>query len=76
MTEQEEKQKSVDYLLDIIDNLLGNNKVPYDFLIFNEITLAAKAKYENELKVAFEKGFDEGVKHINQLIMSDERFPF
>ena len=25
---------------------------------------------------AFEKGFDEGVKHINQLIMSDERFPF
>jgi hypothetical protein len=25
---------------------------------------------------AFEKGFDEGVKHINQLIISDERFPF
>jgi hypothetical protein len=25
---------------------------------------------------AFEKGFDEGVKHINQLIMRDERFPF
>jgi hypothetical protein len=25
---------------------------------------------------AYEKGFDEGVKHINQLIMSDERFPF
>ena len=25
---------------------------------------------------AFEKGYDEGVKHINQLIMSDERFPF
>jgi chromosome segregation ATPase len=25
---------------------------------------------------AFDKGFDEGVKHINQLIISDERFPF
>jgi len=25
---------------------------------------------------SFEKGFEEGVKHINQLIMSDERFPF
>jgi hypothetical protein len=25
---------------------------------------------------AFEKGYDEGVKHINHLIMSDERFPF
>jgi hypothetical protein len=25
---------------------------------------------------AFGKGFDEGVKHINQLIMSDEKFPF
>jgi len=76
MTEQEEKLTSVDYLLDIIDNLLGNNKVPYDFLIFNEITLAAKAKYEKEIIEAIEKGFDEGVKHINQLIMSDERFPF
>jgi hypothetical protein len=25
---------------------------------------------------SFEKGFDEGVKHMNQLIMSDEKFPF
>jgi flagellar biosynthesis/type III secretory pathway protein FliH len=25
---------------------------------------------------SFEKGFEEGVKHINQLIMSNERFPF
>jgi predicted dehydrogenase len=33
-------------------------------------------QHEQSLKVAFEKGFDEGVKHINQLIMSDERFPF
>jgi predicted dehydrogenase len=33
-------------------------------------------QHEQSLKVAFEKGFDEGVKHINQLIISDERFPF
>jgi hypothetical protein len=25
---------------------------------------------------AFEKGYEEGVKHINKLIMSNERFPF
>ena len=71
MTEQEEKQTSVDYLLDIIDNLLGNNKVAYDFLIFNEITLAAKAKYEKEIIEAIEKG----VKYTDGII-SDERFPF
>jgi hypothetical protein len=71
MTEQEEKLTSVDYLLDIIDNLLGNNKVAYDFLIFNEITLAAKAKYENELI----KSFEEGMKYTDGII-SDERFPF
>jgi len=71
MTEQEEKQTSVDYLLDIIDNLLGNNKVPYDFLIFNEITLAARAKYEKELDEAYE----EGMKYRN-LLMHDGKFPF
>ena len=71
MTEQEEKQTSIDYLLDIIDNLLGNNKVAYDFLIFNEITLAAKAKYEKELSEATEKG----VKYTDGII-SDEKFPF
>jgi hypothetical protein len=71
MTEQEEKQTSIEYLLDIIDNLLGNNKVPYDFLIFNEITLAARAKYEKELSEAIEKG----VKYTDGII-SDERFPF
>jgi hypothetical protein len=71
MTEQEEKQTSVEYLLDIIDNLLGNNKVAYDFLIFNEITLAARAKYEKEIMEAIEKG----VKYTDGII-SDERFPF
>ena len=71
MTEQEEKQTSVEYLLDIIDNLLGNNKVAYDFLIFNEITIAAKAKYEKEIMEAIEKG----VKYTDGII-NDERFPF
>jgi hypothetical protein len=71
MTEQEEKLTSIEYLLNIIDNLLGNNKVAYDFLIFNEITIAARAKYEKELIEAIEKG----VKYTDRII-SDERFPF
>jgi ferritin-like metal-binding protein YciE len=75
MTEQQEKLISIEYLLDIIEDLL-NDKYPYDLSILEQISINAKAKYENELKVAFEKGFDEGVKHINQLIMSDEKFPF
>jgi hypothetical protein len=75
MTEQEEKQTSIEYLLNIIDYLIKAD-VPFDFFIFNEISINAKAKYENEIMVAIEKGFDEGVKHINQLIMSDEKFPF
>jgi hypothetical protein len=54
MTEQEEKQTSVEYLLDIINNLLGDN--PYDILIFNEITVAAKEKYEKELNSVFSMG--------------------
>jgi hypothetical protein len=75
MTEQEEKKDSVDYLLDIIANLLGD-KSTYDSIKFNQICLNANAKHEKELNEAFEKGFDEGVKHINQLIISNERFPF
>ncbi len=75
MTEQEEKKDSVDYLLDIIANLLGD-KSTYDSIKFNQICLNANAKHEKELNEAFEKGFDEGVKHVNQLIMSDEKFPF
>ena len=72
MTEQEEKQTSVEYLLDIIYNLLGNDKVSYDLLIFNEITLAAKAKYEKELDEAYE----EGRKYTDGLISEEKKFPF
>jgi hypothetical protein len=71
MTEQEEKQTSIEYLLDIIYNLLGNDKVTYDLLIFNEITLGAKVKYEKEIMEAIEKG----VKYTDGII-NDERFPF
>lgn len=71
MTEQKEKQTSIKYLLDIIDNLLGNDKRAIDFFIFNEITLAAKAKYEQETMEAYEKG----VKYTDGII-NDERFQF
>jgi hypothetical protein len=75
MTEQEEKLISIEYLSDIIEDLL-NDKYPYDLSILEQISINVWTKYENELKEAYEKGFDEGVKHINQLIISDERFPF
>jgi hypothetical protein len=75
MTEQQEKLISIEYLLDIIEDLL-NDKYPYDLSILEQISINVWTKYENELKEAYEKGFDEGVKHINQLIISDERFPF
>jgi hypothetical protein len=38
--------------------------------------IAAEEHRKRSVKIEFEKGFDEGVKHINQLIMSDEKFPF
>jgi hypothetical protein len=75
MTEQQEKLISIEYLSDIIEDLL-NDKYPYDLSTLEQISINVWTKYENELKEAYEKGFDEGVKHINQLIMSDERFPF
>jgi hypothetical protein len=66
MTEQEEKQTSIEYLLD----LLGN-KEDFDYIKFNEICLNARAKYENELI----KSFEEGMKYTDGII-NDERFPF
>ena len=70
MTEQEEKQTSIEYLLNIIDYLIKAD-VPFDFFIFNEISINAKAKYENELV----KSFEEGMKYTDGII-NDERFPF
>jgi hypothetical protein len=64
MTEQQEKLISIEYLSDIIEDLL-NDKYPYDLSILEQISINVWTKYENELKEAYEKGFDEGVKHIN-----------
>jgi hypothetical protein len=66
MTEQEEKQTSIEYLLD----LLGNRE-DFDFIKFNQICLNARAKYENELV----KSFEEGMKYTDGII-NNERFPF
>ena len=74
MEEQEQKLTSVEYLLDIIDNLLGD-KIAYDVFIFSQICVEAREKYENEIKESFEKGYEEGVKYTDGLI-SDQRFPF
>jgi hypothetical protein len=63
MTEQEEKQTSIEYLIKKLYQLERD-------------LIELEKQHEQSLKVAYEKGFDEGVKHINQLIMSDERFPF
>jgi hypothetical protein len=70
MTEQQEKLISIEYLLDIIEDLL-NDKYTYDLSILKQISINAWTKYENELKEAYEKG----VKYTDGII-SDERFPF
>jgi len=74
MEKQEQKLTSVEYLLDIIDNLLGD-KIAYDVFIFSQICVEAREKYNNEIKESFEKGYEEGVKYTDGLI-SSERFPF
>jgi hypothetical protein len=63
MTEQEERQTSIEYLVKKINQL-------------EQDLIAAEEHRKRSVKIEFEKGFDEGVKHINQLIISDERFPF
>jgi len=63
MTEQQEKQKSIEYLVRKIEQL-------------EKDLIAGEEHRKRSLKIEFKKGFDEGVKHINQLIISDERFPF
>jgi hypothetical protein len=70
MTEQQEKLISIEYLLDIIEDSL-NDKYPYDLSILKQISINAKAKYENELI----KSFEEGMKYTDGII-NDERFPF
>jgi hypothetical protein len=70
MTEQQEKLISIEYLLDIIEDLL-NDKYPYDLSILKQISINAKEKYEKEIMEAIEKD----VKYTDGII-SDKRFPF
>jgi hypothetical protein len=74
MTEQEEKLNSLEYFYDKVLDAAEYYNSEYNDIVkaFEE----AKVMRNHELTDAFEKGFDEGVKHINQLIMSDEKFPF
>jgi hypothetical protein len=74
MTEQEEKLNSLEYFYDKVLDAAEYYNSEYNDIVkaFEE----AKVMYKKEINNAFEKGFDEGVKHINQLIMSDEKFPF
>jgi cell division septum initiation protein DivIVA len=63
------------------DNLLDNVNDTISLLVrkieeLEQDLIELDKQHEQSLKVAFEKGFDEGVKHINQLIMSDEKFSF
>ena len=60
MTEQEEKLSSIDYLLDIISDLLGDKSI-HDSIIFNQICLNANAKHEKELDEAYKNGYDDAV---------------
>ena len=70
MTEQEQQQTSIEYLLEIL-----GNREDLHYGKFDEIFLIASTKYENEIKESFEKGYEEGVKYTDGLI-SDEKFPF
>jgi len=63
------------------DNMLDNVNETISLLIrkieeLEQDLIELEKQHEQSLKVEFEKGFDEGVKHINQLIMSDEKFSF
>ena len=63
-----------------VDNLLDNLNETIIILVKKIETLEndlveLEKQHEQSLKVAFEKGYEEGVKYTDGLI-SDERFPF
>ena len=66
MTEQEQQQTSIEYLLEIL-----GNREDLHYGKFDEIFLIACTKYENELKESFEKGclkgYNDHVKLTNTL---------
>jgi hypothetical protein len=63
-----------------VDNLLDDVKDTI-FLLIRKIEslendlVELEKQHEQSLKVAFEKGYEEGVKYTDGLI-SDEKFPF
>jgi hypothetical protein len=62
MTEQEERQKSIEYLIKKLYQLERD-------------LIELEKQHEQSLKVAFEKGYEKGVKYTDGII-SDEKFPF
>jgi hypothetical protein len=73
MTEQEERQTSIDYLLIELDAIM---LIPMNnWTRTKEVVDKAKLMRNHELTDAFEKGYQEGVKYTDGII-SDERFPF
>ena len=73
MTEQEERQTSIDYLLIELDAIM---LIPMNnWTRTKEVVDKAKLMRNHELTDAYEKGYQEGVKYTDGII-SDERFPF
>jgi hypothetical protein len=77
MTEQEEKQTSIDYLLKELDAIM---LIPMNnWTRTKEVVDKAKLMRNHELTDAYEKGYQEGyqegVKYTDGMI-SDERYPF
>lgn len=62
MTEQEERQKSIEYLIKKLYQLERD-------------LIELEKQHEQSLKVAFEKGYEQGIKYTDGII-SDEKFPF
>jgi len=62
MTEQEERQTSIEYLIKKLYQLERD-------------LIELEKQHEQSLKLAYEKGYQEGVKYTDGII-SDERFPF
>jgi hypothetical protein len=62
MKEQEERQMSIEYLVKKINQL-------------EKDLIEVEKHREESIKLAYEKGYQEGVKYTDEII-SDERFPF
>jgi hypothetical protein len=62
MTDQEERQTSIEYLIKKLYQLERD-------------LIELEKQHEQSLKVAFEKGYNQGVKYTDGII-SDEKFPF